>query len=125
MVFSKKSSQALSRISLIILFISFFVALSLVEAKTSLKNSVATSNISKKKWAVLDGLRSAKVGMSEKQVLRAIKKDFKLSPSKQREQQTVWKKLLPFTSLFLNCWTPVKLRESLIFLGINLKNCPM
>jgi hypothetical protein len=84
MVFSKKSSQALSRTSLIILFITFFVALSLVEAKTSSKNSAATANISKKKLAVLDGFRSAKFGMSEKQVLRSIKKDFKLSPSKTK-----------------------------------------
>jgi len=36
----------------------------------------------KKEWAVVDGFRSAKFGMSEKQVLRAIAKDFKISKRK-------------------------------------------
>jgi hypothetical protein len=59
----------------------FFVSGSLVEAKTDTKKS-ATATSAQKKWAVIDGFRSAKFGMDEKKVTRAIGKDFKISRSK-------------------------------------------
>jgi hypothetical protein len=40
----------------------------------------------KKKWKVIDGFRSAKFGMSEKKVIRAIAKDFKISEEKVERQ---------------------------------------
>ena len=47
-------------------------------AKTSKKDSKPQT----KKWAVIDGFRSAKFGMDKKKVTRAIAKDFKISASK-------------------------------------------
>jgi hypothetical protein len=47
----------------------------MVEAKTTKKDSLKQT----KKWVKLDGFRSAKFGMDEKKVMRAIAKDFKVS----------------------------------------------
>ena len=47
-------------------------------AQTSTKDSKPQT----KKWAVIDGFRSAKFGMDKKKVMRAIAKDFKISASK-------------------------------------------
>jgi hypothetical protein len=62
------------------------------ESQAPLKNSVKTpTQLSTgfptvikptKKWAVINGFRSAKFGMTEKEVLRAITKDFKISKRK-------------------------------------------
>jgi hypothetical protein len=43
------------------------------------KKQVPPSSIPAKKWRVVDGFRSAKFGMNEKQVMQAIFKDFKAS----------------------------------------------
>ncbi len=56
----------------------FTLTTGIVEAKTSAK----AEKLPTKKWAVLDGFRSAKFGMDKKQVTRAISSDFKISPSK-------------------------------------------
>ena len=55
--------------------------------KNLLKPKIISNNFSEmtariKEWRVIDGFRSAKFGMSEKEVLRAIAKDFKISKSK-------------------------------------------
>jgi hypothetical protein len=68
-------------LSLLLLPLIFFVSEGLVEAKTDTKKSISTNNTNKK-WAVIDGFRSAKFGMDEKKVTRAIGKDFKISRSK-------------------------------------------
>lgn len=39
-----------------------------------------------KKWAVIDGFRSAKFGMNEKLVLQAIAKDFKISSNQVKQE---------------------------------------
>jgi hypothetical protein len=49
-------------------------------AKT--KNSPLKLIIPKKEWRIIDGFRSAKFGMDEKQVMRAIAKDFKVFKEK-------------------------------------------
>ena len=49
----------------------------LAESQSPLKN-LDTGQFITKKWKVIDGFRSAKFGMSEKQVMRAIAKDFKV-----------------------------------------------
>ncbi len=47
------------------------------------KKTVRSKSITQKKeWRVIDGFRSAKFGMNEKQVIRAIAKDFKISNKK-------------------------------------------
>ena len=51
------------------------------KAQAPLKDWVAVE-LSKRKWKVIDGFRSAKFGMSEKQVVRAIGKDFEVQKTK-------------------------------------------
>ena len=53
----------------------------LAESQSPLK-TLNTGQFITKQWKVIDGFRSAKFGMSEKQVMRAIAKDFKISKSK-------------------------------------------
>jgi hypothetical protein len=93
MQFSKILPLALPMATLIFIFPVFFSG-SLAEAKTSSKNSPATTPIAKKKWAVIDGFRSAKFGMDVNRVKKAIAKDFKISSrkiklSKHATQKTV------------------------------------
>ena len=59
-------------------FLLFILITGLSEAKTSIKDTKPST----KPWAALDGFRSAKFGMSEKQIKRIIAKDFKVSSSK-------------------------------------------
>ena len=56
----------------------FTLTTGIVEAKTSAK----AEKLPTKKWAVVDGFRSAKFGMDKKKVMRAISRDFKISRSK-------------------------------------------
>jgi hypothetical protein len=63
-------------------FFAFFISSVPIEAKTALKKPNPNVTTSQKKWAVIDGFRSAKFGMDEKKVTRAIAKDFKISRSK-------------------------------------------
>jgi len=56
----------------------------LVQAKASKKDPKATT-MSKAKWAAFEGFRSAKFGMKESEVMRAITKDFKVSKSKVKQ----------------------------------------
>jgi len=67
------------------LFFFSFATTGMAEAQAPLKAPKATE-LSKKKWKVIDGFRSAKFGMDEKQVTRAIAKDFKISKSKVRRE---------------------------------------
>jgi hypothetical protein len=64
--------------SLALLIFLFTFATGIAEAKTSSK----TPKSPQKKWADIDGFRSAKFNMNEKQVTRAIGKDFKISRKK-------------------------------------------
>ena len=74
---SKIAPLSSSMATLIFIFTIFFSG-SLAEAKASSKNSAATTSIPKKKWAVIDGFRSAKFGMDVNRVKKAIAKDFKI-----------------------------------------------
>jgi len=61
----------------------FLLTGGVAQSQTTKKNKNKTSTInSSLKWRVIDGFRSAKFGMTEKQVLRAIVKDFKISNKK-------------------------------------------
>ena len=81
MVFSNQSSRPSSLILLFVVF-TFFYSSKFVEAKNSSIKPTKNISVPNKKWAVIDGFRSAKFGMTEKQVTRAIEKDFKLPMSK-------------------------------------------
>jgi hypothetical protein len=81
MLFRNTSWYSLS-ITALIFPLFLFVSGSLVEAKTDPK----TVKSSVKKKAIIDGFRSAKFGMTEKQVSRAIRKDFNISSSKIKRQ---------------------------------------
>jgi hypothetical protein len=67
------------------IFLVTFSTVGIAESQAPLKDPKATE-LSKKKWKEIDGFRSVKFGMSEKQVLRAIAKDFKISKSRVKRQ---------------------------------------
>ena len=69
----------------------------LLKPETTTNKGLSTSDRTKE-WQVIDGFRSAKFGMSEREVIRAIAKDFKLSKNK------VNRKVLPtkHTALFVH-----------------------
>jgi hypothetical protein len=75
------------KIALLVLgiFLFTFSTGGVAKSQAPLKNPKAVQ-LSKKKWKVIDGFRSAKFGMSEKQVLRAIAKDFKISKSRVKQR---------------------------------------
>ena len=83
MTFRKTASISLSIFSFFFLYSLFFYGGILeANAKTDTKNPAVNASTPQKKWAVIDGFRSAKFGMDEKKVKRAIAKDFKISKSK-------------------------------------------
>jgi hypothetical protein len=84
MTFRITAKLCLSLLSLLLVF-SLVLSGNLVEAKPDTKNSNASTP--KKKWASIKGFRSAKFGMTEKQVSRAISKDFKISSSKTKRTE--------------------------------------
>ena len=49
---------------------------------TKIKNSHPKVSTPKKEWRIIDGFRSAKFGMNEKQLIRAISRDFKVTKEK-------------------------------------------
>lgn len=64
------------------------------ESQTPFKNPKA-AQLSKKAWKIIDGFRSAKFGLNEKQVLEAITKDFKISKNKvKRNMASVSKNIV-------------------------------
>ena len=78
MFLRKQRFQILSILSVFL----FTLITGLADAKTSDKPPKPST----KPWSVLDGFRSAKFGMTEKQVTRAITKDFKISSSKVKRK---------------------------------------
>jgi hypothetical protein len=74
------SKQRFLVLSVLSVFLLTFIT-GVVDAKPSTK---AAPKINKA-WATLDGFRSAKFGMTEKQVTRAIGKDFKISRGKVKK----------------------------------------
>lgn len=58
----------------------------IAKAQAPLKDPIARE-LNKKQWKVIDGFRSAKFGMDEKQVLRAISKDFKVPKTKVQHRK--------------------------------------
>lgn len=77
-----------------LILLNFFASESFVEAKSDSNKSLSSTKTAQKKWAVIDGFRSAKFGMDEKKVTRAISKDFKISRNKIKRiihssQQTI------------------------------------
>ena len=66
-------------------FLFTFSVEGVAESQAPFKDS-KEAQLSKKKWKVIDGFRSAKFGMDEKQVARAIAKDFKIPKSKVRRE---------------------------------------
>lgn len=85
MAFRKPLLLVLSMATLLLLSIA--ISAGLAGAKTDSNNSTATNSKSKKKWAVLDGFRSAKFGMNENKVKKAITKDFKI-PNRKIKKTT-------------------------------------
>jgi hypothetical protein len=73
--------------SWLILMFSFSVLSGIplpAESQTPSNKTTNTPTISTKEWRVIDGFRSAKFGMSEKQVLLSIAQDFKVPKIKVR-----------------------------------------
>jgi hypothetical protein len=68
--------RKISLLALIFLLLSSFTGIALAKSTDKKQKS------STKPWAQVNGFRSAKFGMNEKKVLRAITKDFKISSSK-------------------------------------------
>ena len=83
----QKTMPLVSHILVIFLF-TLFTSGGLVEAKTDTKNSAATTSVAPKKWAVIDGFRSAKFGMDKNRVKKAIGKDFKVSSRKIKQTKS-------------------------------------
>ena len=73
----KKNAWLIFGVFIFALISNFTIA----KAQARLKDPIARE-LSKKKWKVIDGFRSAKFGMDEKRVLRAIHKDFKIPKTK-------------------------------------------
>jgi hypothetical protein len=69
-------------LSLLVFLLTIFGTVLPAASQSSSKKIAATSTQLKKEWAIVDGFRSAKFGMGEKQLLRAIAKDFKIPKSK-------------------------------------------
>ena len=69
-------------VSLGLLLASLIVSPHVIAETQSPPKGPTEEQLSKKKWAVIEGFRSAKFGMNEKQLLRAIAKDFKISSNK-------------------------------------------
>jgi hypothetical protein len=67
------------------IFLITFLTGGIAESQAPLKDPKA-AQLSKKKWKVIDGFRSAKFGMDGKRVLQAIAKDFKISKSRVKRQ---------------------------------------
>jgi hypothetical protein len=65
----------------LVIFLFTFMIDGIAEAQAPLKTPKA-AQLNKKKWKVIDGFRSAKFGMNERQLLRAISKDFNISKNK-------------------------------------------
>jgi hypothetical protein len=84
MRFQQNTAVASSVVTLFFL-LTLFYSVSSAGAKTSSKNSAATTPIPQKKWAVIDGFRSAKFGMDKNRVKKAIGKDFKISSRKIKQ----------------------------------------
>ena len=73
----------LLRITIWLVLGVFLLTGGVAQSQTTKKNKNKTSTINSfLKWRVIDGFRSAKFGMTEEQVLRAIAKDFKISKKK-------------------------------------------
>ena len=65
----------------------FTLSAELENAESQFSNNDETETVNtNKKWAVIDGFRSAKFDMNEKQVLRAIARDFKIAKSKVKRK---------------------------------------
>ena len=64
-----------------VFLLAFTTAGGIAESQAPMKDPKA-AQLSKKKWRVVDGFRSAKFGMSEKQVMQTIAKDFKISKNR-------------------------------------------
>lgn len=79
----------------------FFYA-STLEAKTSTKDGALNATKSNKKPAVINGFRSAKFGMDEKKVTRAISKDFKIPRSKIKRAEHPREKTLALNIIVPN-----------------------
>lgn len=75
--------RKISWLSLSVFLLSLSGALDIAESKTSQKNSTQPA----KKQANIEGFRSAKFGMKEKDIYRAITKDFKISKSKVKREE--------------------------------------
>ena len=78
-----------------VFFIAITTAAGGAEPQAS-KKDLKAAKLNEKKWATIDGFRSAKFGMDEKQVMRAIAKDFKLPKSKVEVEFDVNQKTMAF-----------------------------
>jgi hypothetical protein len=86
----------------ICLVVSIFLLVfaSLANSQSTIKKTTSSkSTIPEKEWRVIDGFRSAKFGMDEKQVMRAIVKDFKITKKKIRRKVSSQKSALLIINL--------------------------
>lgn len=81
MTFRNTPSLA-SLMTLLVFLFSICFSGNLLEAKSDSKKSPATTSVPQKKWVSFDGFRSAKFGMDENKIKKAIAKDFKISSRK-------------------------------------------
>ena len=80
------------------IFLFTFSTKGIAESQAPLKNPKVEAQLSEKKWKIIDGFRSAKFGMDEKQVLRAIRKDFKVTKKNVKQKISIQKsKILTIT----------------------------
>jgi hypothetical protein len=91
-------------LTITIFLLTTTLSLGVAQSQSQLGNKQG-GQLSKKKWKVIDGFRSAKFGMNEKQVLRAITKDFKIPSNKVKRHTNViegTKALIVLTPNLLN-----------------------
>jgi hypothetical protein len=98
-MFLRKTLSLALLMAVLTLPLSLFFPGNLAEAKTAPSKAKSSLNKSKstqpkKKWAVINGFRSAKFGMDQKQVARAIRDDFKISSSKIKKSKNSLEKTL-------------------------------
>jgi hypothetical protein len=90
--------RSISWLALSFFLLTLSVAVNIVESKTS---QTKTMQLTKKK-AKIEGFRSAKFGMKEKDIYKAISKDFKISKSKIKRNEHSLEKTTSFEIIVPN-----------------------
>ena len=108
-----------------VFFSTFTTSLeSRADAQTPLKDPIA-GQLTKNKWKVFDGFRSAKFGMNEKQLLRAIARDFKIPRNKVSLQMNLMEKTKTLTIRVPNLLIQGEPADIVYILGYKSKKLTM